>query len=260
MGDAGIALEGLTLRDGGPTTLFERDGQAIHWVGSLDEVPFRCNSYLITDRDRALLVDPGSRRYFEQVKARVSRVADPARLTGMILCHEDPDVCGSMADWLALSPDALVMTSPRTQVIVPHHGRRDYRYYDVEKQPVYALPGGGALRFVPAPFLHFPGAFATYDTRSGFLFSGDVWGALDMNWELVVRDFDSHVISMNLFNLEYLASNKAARGFLKNLDGLAIRAILPQHGSIIGPAHVPAALEYLAGLQCGLDLLYPELD
>ncbi|TAJ10511.1 MAG: MBL fold metallo-hydrolase [Nitrospirae bacterium] len=256
----GGTLEGLNFQGEAPVKLYEWSGQAIYWVGSLEEVAFRCNTYLITDRDQAILVDPGSRAYFEQVKARVAQVFDPAKVTGMVLCHEDPDVCASMVDWLNLNPDMLVMTSPRTHVIVPHHGQREYRYYDVEQHPTYALPSGGELRFIPAPFLHFPGAITTYDTFSGFLFSGDIWGALDMNWELVVKDFETHVISMNLFNLEYMASNKATRGYVKSLAGLTIHAILPQHGSIIGPQHVKAALDYMANLQCGLDLLYPDYE
>lgn len=255
----GATLEHLDFQDDAPVMLYQRDGRAVYWVGSLDEVAFRCNAYLIVAGRTALLVDPGGQIYFEQVKARVAQVIDPASVTGMILCHQDPDVCASMVEWLRLNPTMSVLTSPRAHVLIPHYGSRGYRFYNVEEQPTYALPGG-ELRFIPAPFLHFPGAFATYDTASGFLFSGDIWGALDMKWELVVKDYESHVISMNLFNLEYMASNKAARGFIKNLEGLPIRAILPQHGSIIGSKHVPAALDYMAGLQCGLDLIYPDLE
>lgn len=61
---------------------------------------------------------------------------------------------------------------------------------------------------------------------------------------------------MDLFHLDYMASNIAAQGFVNKLDGLEIEAILPQHGSIIPAVHVPAALQYLRELRCGLDIIY----
>jgi len=203
-----------------------------------------------------LLVDPGSRSFFGQVKQRVSQVVDPARVSGLIVCHQDPDVAASMVDWLDVSPDATVFTTPRTQVLLPHYGRSDYKYRNVSENPVHIFRSGRRLRFIEAPFLHFPGAFTTYDETSLCLFSGDIWAALERNWTLVVEDFERHASFMDLFHLDYMASNVAARGFVRRLDGIPIQAILPQHGSIIPPNHVSAALAYLSKLRCGMDIIY----
>lgn len=242
-----------------PTPLYQDGDRGVYWLGITDETAFRCNTYLIKDQGEVILVDPGSRAFFDQVRARTAQIVDPARVTGMILCHQDPDVAASMVDWLDVNPEMRVFSSPRTHVLLPHYGRADYRAYDVVDAPRFDLPSGGFLQFVEAPFLHFPGAFATYDSRSGYLYSGDVWAALDTNWRLIVKTFDEHVPKLDLFHIEYMASNIAVRGFVRALDGLSIKAILPQHGSIIGPAHVAAALRYLEELQCGTDLLYPDL-
>ena len=163
-------------------------------------------------------------------------------------------------DWLDVNPALRIFTTPRTQVLLPHFGRSDYRYQDVTEDRELALPSGSILKFVEAPFLHFSGAFVTYDSRSRYLFSGDIWAALDFDWALTVGSFEEHVPKMNLFHLDYMASNLAARGFVRRLDGLEIDAILPQHGSILGPAHVADARSYLRGLQCGTDIIYANLD
>lgn len=243
-----------------PTVLFEDGEHAVFWLGIAEETAFRCNVYLVRDGDDAILIDPGSRRYYAQVRQRVAQIMDPQRITGMVLCHQDPDVAASMVDWLDLSPSARVISSARTHVLLPHYGRLVYPAVDVVDQPTLTLAGGGTLRFVEAPFLHFPGAFVTYDCVSGFLFSGDIWAALDLNWRLTVESFEEHAVAMDLFHLDYMASNVAARGFVSRIDGLDIRSILPQHGSIIGSGHVPAALDYLRNLQCGLDIIYAGLD
>jgi flavorubredoxin len=251
-------LGGVNMNMERPTTLYEANGHSIYWLGITDETAFRCNAYLILDGREAILVDPGSKQYFPQVRQRVAQILPPHDISGMVLCHQDPDVAASMTDWLDINPGLRVFTSPRTHVLLPHYGRSDYRYYDVTAKPVYALPSGAALKFVVAPFLHFPGAFVTYDARARYLFSGDIWAALDLDWTLVVDSFDEHVPKMNLFHLDYMASNLATRGFVKRIENLAIDAILPQHGSILGPKHVPAALDYLRNLRCGTDVIYAD--
>jgi len=75
----------------------------------------------------------------------------------------------------------------------------------------------------------------------------------------LVKDFDYHVILMDLFHIDYMASNLAARGYAQKLDDKKILAILPQHGSIIDKDNVQNAIDYLVDLQCGLDLAYPTL-
>lgn len=247
---------GKTLNILEKTPLFELDSHAVYWLGITDETAFRCNTYLIVDHDQVILVDPGSRSYFPQVRDRVAQVVDPSRITGLVICHQDPDVGASMVDWLEVNPHATVFTTPRTNVLLPHYGKSDYQYYNVSDKPVVTFPSGRRLRFIEAPFLHFPGAFTTYDETSRFLFSGDIWAALDLDWKLVVDDFDEHVASMDLFHIDYMASNLAARGFVRKLDGIKIEAILPQHGSIIPAAHVPAAMRYLKELRCGMDIIY----
>jgi len=243
----------------GPTRLFESDHHAVYWVGIAEETAFRCNVYLITDHDEGIIIDPGSRIHFSQVRERVARVMAPEKINAMVLCHQDPDVAASMVDWLAVNPQMQVVTSPRSHVLLPHYGIRGYTFHDIEKEPHYTFPSGKRLRFITAPFLHSPAAFTTLDETPGFLFSGDIWAAMTTDWRLVVEDFESHSLDMDLFHMDYMASNIAARGFVAKLDGLAINAILSQHGSIIGPRHVPAALEYLRSLRCGTDIAYPTL-
>ena len=244
----------------GPVVLFDDGQHAVYWLGIPEETAFRCNVYLLKDGDEAFLIDPGNRGYFRQVRDRVAQLMAPERLTGLILCHQDPDVAASMVDWLDINPRLKVLSTPRAHVLLPHYGRSDYAAVNVTDKTVLRLPSGAELRFIEAPFLHFPGAFATWDARSRALFSGDVWAALDISWRLVVDDFDAHVPAMDLFHLDYMASNVASRGFANKLAGLDIEAILPQHGSIIPAEHVSRALEYLKKLRCGLDVIYADLD
>lgn len=252
-------LKNIEIDINRPTPLFLDKNHEVYWLGITQETAFRCNSYLIRDGDQALIVDAGNRSFFPQVRERVAQILEPQAITGLIFCHQDPDVAASICEWLEQAPDAQVYTTPRTQVLLPHYGCSDYPYVDVTTTSRLTLPSGSALRFIEAPYLHSPGAFATYDEHARYLLSGDIWAALDTDWTLVVRDFERHRNLLDLFHLDYMASNVAARGFVQQLDKLDIEAILPQHGSIISPLDVPAALDYLRNLRCGTDIAYPDL-
>lgn len=242
-----------------PILLSQNSGHKIYWLGIDNETAFRCNVYMIEDGDEYIIVDPGSREFHEQVKQRVSQIIEPQKITALILCHQDPDVAASIVDWLEINRDLTIISSARTNVLLPHYGISDYKFFDIAKNLEWKFKSGNILEFISAPFLHFPGAFTTLDLNASFLFSGDIWAALDTEWTLLVEDFDYHTINMDLFHVDYMASNIAARGYALKLDDKLIKAILPQHGSIIDEDNVQNAIEYLVDLQCGLDLEYPTL-
>ena len=246
------------LRFEQPTPLYENEHHAVYWLGTPEDSAFRCNTYLVTDGDEAIIVDPGGAEVFDFVRRRVEQIIEPSHVSAQILCHQDPDVAGSMVRWLDVNPGMKVITSTRTNILISHYGRDNYEFFNISEFSSFTFSSGRVLRFIEAPFLHFPGAFATYDVTSGFLFSGDIWAAIDMDWKLVISDFRRHEFKMNLFHLDYMAGNVAARGFLDRLKGIKVIAILPQHGSVIPEAFVADAFRYLSNLRCGLDILYPD--
>lgn len=242
-----------------PTPLFNNGSHSVYWLGYPEDSAFRCNTYLIRDGHEAILVDPGGTESFRFISDRVQQILPLDSVKGLVLCHQDPDVAASIKDWLDFNPSITVITSLRTNILLPHYGRLDYSFYNINETLEYHFLSGAKLKFVESPFLHFPGAFVTIDEPSGFLFSGDIWAAIDMDWKLVVSDFHKHELKLSLFHIDYMANNLACRGFLKKLGGFVPTAILPQHGSVIPSRFVPNALEYLQKLKCGTDLIYAGL-
>ena len=241
-----------------PTPLYQDEQHAIYWLGTPENSAFRYNTYLITDGDEAIIVDPGDAEVFDFIRRRVEQIIEPAHVSAQILCHQDPDVVGSMVRWLEVNPEMKVITSTRTNILISHYGKDDYDFFNITEFSAFTFSSGRCIRFIEAPFLHFPGSFTTYDETSAYLFSGDIWAAIDMDWKLVISDFHRHEFKMNLFHLDYMAGNIAARGFIDRLKGIPVDAILPQHGSVIPKAFVEDAFRYLANLRCGLDILYPD--
>ena len=244
---------------GEPILLFEDIAFKIYWMGVPEENAFRTNVYLIVSGDECIIVDPGNRPYFPVLKKNIEKLGLLDNIVGMILCHQDPDVAASMYDWLKFNPKIQVITSARTNVLLPHYGIVEYDFYDIgaSNDFKYTFKSGKKLQFIEAPFLHFPGAFATYEPTSKFLFSGDVWAAIDIDYQFIVSDFDDHSLKLDLFHIDYMASNIASSNFARKLKKYNIDTIVPQHGAIIPLEFVNDAIEYLMELQCGLDVIYP---
>lgn len=242
-----------------PILLFERNEHRVYWLGLYEDTIFRCNIYLIVDGEEAVLVDPGGIGFYDVVRQRVEQVVPVTQLRSVIISHQDPDIAASLAEWLVHYPELFVISSPRTMILFPYYGVKDLNAHDIEEKPEYLFTSGNQLQFYPAPFLHSPMSFVTFDPCSGFMFTSDIFACIDAEWQLVVRDFNVHIDKMDLFHVEYMASNCAARGFVESIEHLPVKALLPQHGSIISQQHVPSALDYLRNLQCGLDVIYPQL-
>ena len=90
------------------TCLFDDGGLQIYWLGIDNVTAFRCNVYLIKSGKEALIIDPGSREFFEEVKTRALQVASLEEIKGLVLCHQDPDVAASMVDWLDIKDDLTI--------------------------------------------------------------------------------------------------------------------------------------------------------
>jgi flavorubredoxin len=254
-------LKGKELNLNEPVILYDDGEHRVAWVGSSENFIFRCNAYFISSGNKNVLIDPGGIQHFPQVKDRVSQLIDPAEVTHIVSHHQDPDVAGSIPKWLEINPEITIVTTPRTKVLLPYYGfdRDKAKWLNVSSLDDTSIElKGGVLLFLTSPFLHFPDAFVTYDSKSRLLFSGDIFAAIQQKWELIVSDFERHKTEMMYFHVYYMASNRALKYFVDKIKPFPIDAIVPQHGSIIPKEHVKKALEFLENLKCGIDLLYEE--
>lgn len=227
----------------------------IHWVGFNDpESGLHCNPYVLVDDGEVVLLDPGSIPHFPIVMRKVIEVVSPEEIRYVVVHHQDPDVCGNLAvvEDVIGSAELSIVSSKKSMRLVRHYGLSSKLYTVEEHERSLTLASGRELRFVPTPFLHSPGAFATYDVRTKSLFSSDLFGAVDRDWRLFAGA--DPWTGMRRFHEEYMPSHAVLGPCIARLRELEIERILPQHGSILEGPQVAEAMALLADLPCGVDL------
>ncbi|MBN2875364.1 MAG: MBL fold metallo-hydrolase [Spirochaetales bacterium] len=239
--------------------LYADDEHQFIWLGadnSGKQGVVQTMQYLIIDKGRGTLLDPGGVHLFPRVVAAASRFISLDRIDTIFFSHQDPDVSSGIALWLGVT-SAKIYIAELWIRFIPHFGIVDHtRIVAVESAgKALRLASGAELLFVPTHYMHSPAAFSLFDSKARILFSSDVGAAVfpDGEEKLFVDDFASHAPFVEGFHRRLMASNAVTRRWVENVRTLSPLMIAPQHGAVYRGAAVGAFLDWLSGLRCGVD-------
>ena len=233
-------------------------GDGVWWVGKrLADDTFQCHAYFIENGDESVLLDPGSPLTIEATLAKVEQIASLDSIKYLVCHHPDPDIAASLP-YLSerlTRDDVVVVTEWRARALLKHYGHR-FAYYLVEEHDwTIPLGSGRALQFQFTPYLHFPGAMVSYDTRTSTLFSSDLFGGFVPDSSVLVsHDLDYIIENSTPFHQHYMPSTQLLVAGLTRIQRRwpIIRLVAPQHGHLIATEIVQAAFEGLKSLECGV--------
>ncbi|HHT9110850.1 MAG TPA: diguanylate cyclase [Candidatus Brocadiaceae bacterium] len=226
----------------------------IWWVGHyLPHDTFQCNAYLIEQGDQSVLIDPGGYLTFEHVYQKVKEVIPFSHIRYFICSHQDPDITGVLKTIDTIEDrhrDACVVTHWRAKELIKHYDLR-MPFWEIEENNWSLNIGGRILQFILTPYLHFPGAFCTFDPLSGVMFTSDLFGGMTPHWDLVARD-ESYFEDIRPFHEHYMPSKEILLHGLLKLEKYPMKIIAPQHGSIIIGYLIQFITNKLKQTDCGL--------
>lgn len=226
----------------------------VYWLGYSDtNVGLHCNPYLVREGDEAVLIDGGSRDDFSHVMLKVLRTGlKPSQIKRLIYQHYDPDLCGNLPQMEEIinTSELRIISHMENNVFIHYYSAKtqklDYHVLNSE----FVFQTGRRLTFHGTPFCHSPGSFITLDTKTKTLFSSDLFGSYDANWQLYL-EMDEHcggcalericsytgkkcpLYGIDQFHKRIMTSKKALDHALDVIEALDFARIAPQHGSII---------------------------
>lgn len=226
----------------------------IFWIGYYDKLSgLRCNPYIIIDNDEAVIIDGGSRPDFPEVMLKVMQTGmEPSQINALIYQHYDPDVCGSVSNFEDLigNIDLKLISDVENYAFIKHYAPKSPLLSLEEINHEYVFKSGRKLLFFNTPYSHSQGNFITFDTKEQVLFTSDLFGNMNQNWELFLsidndcrnceekfNKFEDEneciLASTRLFHKNIMTSTKALRFALDLIRLIPAKIIAPQHGSII---------------------------
>ena len=229
----------------------------IWWVGHvLENDIFQCHVYLIENGEESILIDPGSKLTWPHTREKILRLMPLEHIKYIVCHHQDPDITSAVADLLEEigTKNRYLVTHWRAAELLDHYDW-GIEFYEVQAREWRLDAGRRKLKFTFTPYMHFPGAFCTYDTTTGILFSSDIFGGMTETFSLFAKDADSYFEQMKPFHTHYMPATEIVNHGLDNIEKChPIKMIAPQHGSIIPEELVGPIIEKLRRLKCGLYL------
>lgn len=218
--------------------------KGIYWIGVLHpdlrlfDVLFPTehgttyNSYLVKG-EKTAVIDTAKGRFYDQFLSNVKSLVDPKDIDYIVCNHMEPDHSGSLAAFLKEAKNAQVVVSRTGEHSVSNILNADVSPLKMGDGDLLDL-GGKTLRFIFAPFLHWPDTMFTYAVEDQVLFPCDVFGSHFCDEQIfndLVGDF-SHDFEFYYRGIMGRFKDKMLQA-LDKIKDLEIEIIGPSHGPIL---------------------------
>lgn len=233
--------------------------ERVWWVGHVQENDaFQCHVYLIEQGEQSILFDPGSKLTFAHTLNKIEQIIPFSYIRYFVCHHPDPDIAGALPliDEMVCREDAVIVAHWRAKALLKHYALK-MPFWLIDEHEWQLQLQDRLLKFVLTPYAHFPGAFCTFDSCTGALFSSDIFGGFTEAFSLVAKD-ESYFECLRPFHEHYMPSREILTYALTQLEKHPVKLILPQHGSIIPEHLVQFMFTQLKTLDCGMFFLISE--
>ncbi|WP_024955847.1 MBL fold metallo-hydrolase [Sulfurospirillum arcachonense] len=211
--------------------------------------------YLIIHQNTGILIDPGSKGVFDELYKAIQKYIPIENIKFITFSHQDPDVAGAISEWTIATQAKILLPNLWTRFMT-HYGVLDMsRIHAVPNKGTKIKFGENYIYIIPAHFLHSPGNFSLYDSRSKILFSGDIGTNISHYNEEDKTDFESIKSDIQGFHERYMAGNKFCKAWVNKVREEEVAIIAPQHGILYKEDNVNKFLNWFENLQCGGDLM-----
>lgn len=160
-----------------------------YWVGALDPslrvfdiimyTPYGTtyNSYVLKGSDKVAVFETVKEKYFDEYISRLESLdIDVAKIDYIVVNHTEPDHTGSVAKLLTIAKNAKVVGSSTAIRFLKEIVNGEFEYIIANHNETLSL-GNKTLRFISAPFLHWPDSMYTFIEEENILVSCDSFGS-----------------------------------------------------------------------------------
>jgi len=230
----------------------------INWVGiedfhrrifdSLITLPYGTsyNAYLVMGKQKIALVDTTNPGFENELLAKISSILNPDKIDYLIMNHAEPDHASAIPHVLTAAPNAkLVLTKKGAELAESLYRTPEARRLVAKEGDTIDL-GGKTLRFIEAPWLHWPETMFTFAVEDKVLFSCDFFGTHLASDKLFDDEVSDHLIpeAKRYYAEIMMPYTKMAIAGLDKALAVSPKIIAPSHGPVYrNPQKILSAYE-----------------
>jgi NADH oxidase (H2O-forming) len=162
--------------------------KGISWIGAIDpnlrvfdiimytEFGTSYNAYIVEGSEKTALVETVKHTFTDAYIEFLKENKDLTKIDYILVNHTEPDHVGTVAKLLDYTPNAQIIGSASAIKFLKEIANRPFESIVVKEGDEISL-GDKTLRFIMAPFLHWPDSIYTYIVEDKVLFTCDSFGA-----------------------------------------------------------------------------------
>lgn len=190
------------------------------------------NAYLVKGKEKTALIDTVNPEFKSELTEKINQVTDLADLGYIVMNHAEPDHAGAISHIMEASKKAVLLTTEKGARTVQLYYRVPGERTKTIKDGDTIELGGKTLRFIEAPFLHWPETMFTYLVENKVLFSCDFFGA-HTAFGLYDEDVEEIIPFAKRYFGEIMMPFRAmGMKAIEKIKGLEIKVIAPSHGPV----------------------------
>jgi flavorubredoxin len=193
------------------------------------------NAYLIVGSKKTALIDTVNPGFEKELLEKISERIDPAKIDYVIMNHAEPDHANAAKDVLAVAKNAKLVASAKGKEAA-------MMYFDIPVERITVVDesskidlGGKTLKFVDAPWLHWPETMFTYLEEDKILFPCDFFGSHLAVGEFYADEYgNENTLDMaKLYFAEIMMPfRRPGQTAVEKVKKLEPKMIAPSHGLI----------------------------
>jgi len=192
------------------------------------------NAYLLVGKEKIAVIDTVQNNFADEMLQKIGKVADSEKIDYVIMNHAEPDHAGAIPRIMSLAKNAkLVVTKMGAEMAKVFYDVPPEKTLTVKEGDTLDL-GGKTLRFVDAPWLHWPETMFTYSVEDRILFPCDFFGAHIAKSKLYDDEVGDIVLpeAKRYYAEIMMPFPVAIQRALDKVKALDLKMIAPSHGPI----------------------------
>ncbi len=222
----------------------------VTWIGAVDhklrvfdiimetEFGTSYNSYLVKGSEKTAVIETVKEKFFDEYLEKLKKEVELDSISYIVVNHTEPDHAGSVGRLLKYAKNATVVGSKAAINYLKEIINEDFPAIVANVKESISL-GDKTLRFISAPFLHWPDSMYTYVEECGYLFTCDSFGSHYATDKILFSKLDDNEIRDYKIALKYYYDaifspfKKYVLKAISQIKTLDIKMILNGHGPVL---------------------------